>query len=148
MAVLTWGEPKVEISAYDGSTPGTSWTPLPEIKQDTASLSTEAGDKIEALDEGGNVIDTRIAKSKYTFTCQIFRKNGKSKPIVDEDGIITTNYGVRLVPEDDKLVGWQMPKTAVSCQEAWSSAEGTMWTYTFTGLKPDSGTILQDYSKS
>ena len=149
MAVLTWGEPKVEVGAWSGSTAPSTWKALPEIKQDTATLETEAGDKTEALDEGGNVVDTRTAKSKYTFTCQIFRKNGEEKPIADTDGVITANYGVRLTPEDSSLTGWQMAKTSVSCQESWSSADGTMWTYTFSGIKSDSSTtILQDYKAS
>lgn len=147
MAVLSWGEPTVEIAAL-GGTGSLSWSALPEIKQGTATLETEQGDKTEALDEGGSVVDARYAKSKYTFSCSIFIKKGDSKPIEDVDGVVTTNYALRLTPEDPAAAGFLLPKTNVSVQETWSSEEGGLWVYTFSALKPDEGTMLQRYTGS
>ena len=148
MAILSWGEPKVEIAPYVGGVlPGTpTWVELAQIKQGTATLETEQGDKTEALDEGGDVVDVRFGKSKYTFSCSLFIKKGDSKPIEDTDGVITTNYAMRLTPEDNAAMGFMLPKCNVSVQETWSSADGGLWVYTFSAIKPASGTTLQRFA--
>lgn len=147
MAVITWGKPEVEIGiTADGST-ATTFTELPEIKEDTALLTTEKGAKQEAIAEGGELVDVRYKKNKYTFTCDIFLKKGDTKPIVDADGVVSEKYSVRLTPEDDTLQGWVMDNTSVSVEESWSSAEGTLWKYTFEGIKPNTGNMLKPYTK-
>jgi len=146
MAVLSWGKPKVEIGkvTVNGDAP-TTWTALPDIVQNTAKLNTEQGNKTEAIAEGGGIVDTRVDKSKYTLELELFVKKGDTKPIADEDGIITDNYAVRLTPEDKETTGFIMDKTNVSCMETWSSADGGRWKYTFAGLLPKAGTILKPF---
>jgi hypothetical protein len=148
MSVLSWGKPKVEVAPYvNGALPSTpSWQALPEIQQGSSQLTTEEGDRTEALEEGGGLVDVRIGKNRYTFVCALFIKKGDSKPISDDDGVVTTNYAVRLTPEDPAAAGWMLPKCTVSVQESWTSADGGLWTYTFSALKPASGTMLQRYT--
>lgn len=148
MAVLSWGKPKVEVAPYvNGALPDTpSWQTLPEIQQGSAQLTTEEGDRQEALEEGGGLVDVRYNKNRYTFTLALFIKKGDSKPIVDDDGVVTNNYAVRLTPEDPQAQGFLLPKCSVSVQESWTSADGGLWTYTFSALKPASGTMLQRYT--
>lgn len=150
MAVLTWGKPKVEIAPYvAGVLPATpTWAELPEIKENTAKLTTAKGTKQEAKGEGGELIDARYNKNAYSFECDIFQKRGDSKPIEDADGLIIPNYAWRLTPEDSTLQGHQMDKTSVSVEESWTSADGTMWKYTFEGLKPATGNILKPYTEA
>lgn len=147
MAVLSWGGPIVEFFKLVAGkiTAGAVWSKMPEIKQGTAQLTTEAGEKTEAIDEFGNVVDTRTAKSKYTFECQIFVKKGDTRPIEDKDGVIVDNYAVRITPEDPETEGFIMENTSVSVEETWSSADGKLLKYTFAGLKPETGNILKPY---
>lgn len=147
MSVLSWGGPLVEFAKLvNGKLPeGATWEKMPEIKQGTAQLTTEAGEKTEALDEFGNVVDTRTAKSKYTFECQIFVKKGDKRPIADEDGVIIDNYAMRLTPEDPTTEGIKMDKCSVSVEETWSSADGKLLKYSFSGLKPEEGKICKPY---
>jgi len=148
MSILSWGKPKIEVAAFvDGALPSTpTWEELEEIKEGTAQLETEQGDKVEALEEGGGVVDVRFGASKYTFTFSLFMKKGDTKPIEDVDGVVSTNYALRLTPEDSAALGFMLPKCAVSVQETWTSADGGLWTYTFSALKPESGTTLQRYT--
>ena len=149
MAILSWGKPTVEcIITITGTAPTTgTWIVMPDIKEGTAKLATTKGTKTEAKAEGGAVVDVRYAVNSYEFTCEIFVKKSASKPIVDVDGLIAANYSLRLVPEDITLEGWLMDNTNASCEESWSSADGKMWKYTFTGLKATTGTILKAYTK-
>lgn len=147
MAVLGWGWNKLEITKSVGGAPAADavWTKFPEVKQGTAQLSVEAGEKVEAIDEKGDVVDTRTAKSKYTFECQIFVKKGDTKPIEDADGVIVENYAIRLTPEDPSTEGFLMENTSVAVEETWSAADGKLLKYTFSGLKPKNGKICKPY---
>jgi len=150
MSILSWGKPKVEVVAHvAGVIPAVPvWIVFPVIVEKTATLATEKGAKSEALGEGGEVIDTRYQKNKYSFSAELFVKKGDSKPIPDSDGLITTNYAVRLTPEDETLEGWIMEAAAVSVEETWSSEAGKKWKYTFDGVKPATGNILKPYTKA
>jgi hypothetical protein len=147
MSILSWGKPKAveigKLSAND-ETP-TTWKELPEIVQNTAKLTPQEGNKIEAIEEGGGVVDTRVEKNKYSFECELFVKKGDKKPIEDEDGVVIDNYAIRLTPEDPTTEGFILEKTSVNCVETWTSAEGKRWKYIFSGLKPKAGKILKPY---
>jgi hypothetical protein len=146
MAVLNWGKPTVQIGVVGagGSVPAT-WLELPAIVQGTAQLTTEAGNKTEAIAEGGDIVDVRYDKSKYTLELELFVKKGDAKPIDDNDGVIIDNYAVRLTPEDPAGYGFVMDNTSVACTETWTAADGSRWKYTFSGLKPATGKILKAY---
>lgn len=148
MSRLSWGKPKVEFTkSVDGAVPeAAQWTVFGDIKQGTSQLTTTAGERIEALDEAGDVIDTRTAKSKYSFEMQLYVKKGDTKPIEDEDGVIVDNYAIRLTPEDPSCEGFIMENTSVSVEETWSSADGKLWRYVFDGIKPASGNTLKPYN--
>ena len=145
MAILSWGKPKIEIAPSTGGVAGSVFTTFPVVKEGTAQLTPTKGNKLEATGEGGEQVDVRYSKNKYAFTCQVFVKKGDSRPISDNDGVILDNYTVRLTPEDDTTEGFIMDSCAVSVDEAWTSAEGKLLTYTFDGLKPASGNIVKPY---
>jgi uncharacterized protein YkuJ len=146
MSNLAWGKPKVEINAFIGGSLGLTWNQLPDLKQDSAKLTTGKGTKLEAIAEGGDVVDVKYQKNRYTFECEAFVQKGSSKPIEDVDGIVSENYGIRLTPEDDENEGWVMNKTVVTVETTWTSKDGTMLKYTFEGLKPATGKMLESYT--
>jgi len=145
MAVLSWGKPKIEIAPLDPDGTIGVWKEIDTPKQDSSQLNTEKGNKTEALEEGGGVVDAKYDKSKYSFVCELYAKKGKTKPIEDNDGIVLTNYAVRLTPEDPTTEGWMMEKTNVSVVDKWTSQDGKLWEYTFEGLVPPTGKILKPY---
>lgn len=147
MGVLNWGEPTIEFAKLTSDSPG-EFTSFGEIVQGTTALETTEGDETEALDEGGAVVDSRKDKNRYSLTFTLFVKRGDTRPIDDNDGVITDNYAVRLTPEDDTLPGFIMDKCSVSVVETWTAADGSRLTYTFRGLKPKTGKILKPYTRS
>lgn len=150
MAILSWGKPTVEFTESKDGAPGSSatWTKLPEIKENTAKLTPTKGNKQEAVAEGGDLVDTRYSKNKYLFECEVFVKKGDTRPIEDNDGVVSENYAVRLTPEDESNEGFILENTSVSVEESWSSADGKILKYTFDGLKPKTGNVLKPYTKT
>ena len=147
MAELTWGKPKIEIGVLGvGGIAPTIWTLLDNPVENTAKLNAEAGDKKEAKGEGGDLVDTRTGKNKYTFEYELFAKKGLSKPIEDDDGVVLDNYAIRLTPEDPTLGGFILDKTSVSVVETWDSENGSKWKYTHNALTPKEGKICKPYT--
>ena len=148
MAILSWGKPKIEIAPSTAGAVGTVFTEFPTIKENSAKLAVQKGNKLEAKGEGGEIVDVRYGKNSYQFECQVFVKKGDTRPIEDTDGVIAGKYSVRLTPEDDTLEGWIMDHTTVTAEETWSSEEGKMLKYVFDGLVPATGKILKPYTKA
>ncbi len=150
MAILSWGKPTIEVcKLVDGAVPAEAqWKALSEIVQGTTTLTSEQGEKYEALEEGGELVDVRYSKNKYTLEMELFIQKSGVKPIEDADGVVLDMYSVRLTPEDDSCPGFMMDKASVACTESWTSADGGRWKYTFTALKPATGKILKPYTKA
>lgn len=149
--ILKWGKPLLEIiKLVDGEIPSSSpqWTTLDNPKEDTTTLETTEGDVVEANGEGGELVDAYIKASSYQLSFQLFAKRDAEKPIEDEDGVILDEYAIRLTPEDDTLPGFMLPKCRVSVVDSYTAADGELWQYTFRALKPNTGKMKQEYTKS
>jgi len=138
--VLSWGKPKLEIKKL-GVTPG-AWVELPIPVEDTTNMNTEKGEKKEAKEEGGGLVDAMYKKSKYSLVFELFAKKDDKKPIEDIDGIVLDNYAIRLTPEDITVQGYLIDKANVSVVDKWSSADGGRIEYTFDALTPDDGSKI------
>ncbi|MBQ3679818.1 MAG: hypothetical protein IJP79_07240 [Paludibacteraceae bacterium] len=149
MAVISWGKPTIEIAICDRATSNLPqdpvWIKIDTPVDGTSQLETADGDKTEAIEEGGAVVDTYTKKSKYTFSFELFQKKGATKPIQDSDGVIMDNYAIRLTPEDSTCTGFIFKKASVSSQTTWNSADGGRWKYTFDALQPASGNLCEEY---
>ena len=149
MSVITWGKPKIEIAKYeDGALPQSPvWKEIPTPKENTTTLTSEKGDKKEAKVEGGELVDVKVGKNKYTFEFELYKTRGMVLPIEDEDGVVVDNYAVRLTPEDETLEGFIIEKSSVSVEKNWSSEDGETLKYTFEALKPATGKMCKTYKK-
>ena len=147
MSVLSWGKPKIEYGVSTAGAQASSWTEMPEIVDNTTSLTTEDGEVTEAREEGGAIVDVKRDKSKFSLTFTIFMKKGDTQPIADNDGVIIQDYSVRLTPEDEACTGFVLDCCTVSVQKTFSSAEGYRQTYTFEAKKPASGQMFKEYIK-
>lgn len=143
MAVIGWGQPKIYISPLDTQGNPTKWTLVPTPAEGTTELATEKGDKQEAKLEGGANEDVRYSKNTYSLSFTLRMSKGRSKLIEDEDGIISANYAVALIPEDEEVNGIMIDKAQVSVEDTWSAEEGGQWTYTFDALQPAKGTQVK-----
>ena len=139
---LKWGKMKVLISPRAGDAL-TGWKEIFTPVKDSFVLSTEDGEKLEAFIEGGERIAVRQDSSKFAFEFETFIAEGLPRPIEDIDGVVLDEYGIAMIPENDKLEGLLMKRTAVSVQHSLSSKDGHKVKYKFEALKPTEGRMLE-----
>lgn len=148
MSVLSWGKPTIKIADLTNGYPAdeSGWTTLPTPVQGTVQLDTAEGDTVQALEEGGGVVDSYTNKSQYTLNLELFVKKNEQKPIEDNDGVVVKNYAVRIIPEDPAATGYEMRKASVSCRDTMNSQDGGRVVYSFKALVPDdNGKMLRYY---
>ena len=143
MSVLSWGKPTKKYATSTNGTPGTTWTEIDTPKEDTTELTVEAGDETTATEEGGKIVDVRYDASSYELTFELFVKKGGTAPWEDEDGIVSGEYALRILPPDTDCFGVQIDRCTIRCELSYTAADGMLRKYTCKGLKPATGNILK-----
>lgn len=141
MSKISWG--KCSIYIKDLEETGAKWEQIPTPIEDSTELSTEKGDKLEALIEGGEAEDVKYKANKYALAYGIRRMKERAMPFADVDGVIAHRHAVAVVPEDNTAPGCLIDNSAVSCEDVYNAADGASVTYTHDVLKPDSGNAVK-----
>lgn len=149
MAELSWGKPKaIEFGKVgaDGAAP-TVWTKLAyDPVENSTKLTPTKGEKKEAKVEGGENEAVKYAKNTYVFEFEIRAAKGRTKPIPDEDGVVSGEYAFRLTPENPECEGFLIERSTVSVEDTFDTAEGKKWKYTADVLKPKEGNQVKPYT--
>lgn len=148
MAILSWGKPTIEFCPSVGGNPDGSWKKTATPKEDTTKLSQNPGEEKTATEEGGEVVDSRVGKSAFTFEFDHFVKKGEEPFVEDEDGVIAGEFAFRLTPEDEGGKGFLIERATLRCEQTYSSAEGILLHYVAKALKPATGKIIKPYQKN
>lgn len=148
MAVLSWGKPKIEHATSTNGAPADEWTEIDTPRQDSTQLTPTAGDTVEAKEEGGDLVDSRVGKTTYQFEWYNFVKKGKKAPFEDNDGVIAGEHAIRLTPEDEECEGIQIDRCTISVQEEYTAADGKLLHYIAKCLKPATGKTVKPYTKT
>ena len=138
---LSWGKPTLKVwqIAADGTTTGEGTT-LPTPIEDSTELQSEKGDKMEAKVEGGENEAVKYKRNTYTLVFNIRRAKGRTLPFEINDGLVSGNYKVQLIPEDDTTPGFTLNSGVVSINETWTAADGGIWEVTVDATRPDENT--------
>ena len=140
--IISWGIPTIVATSL-GTSPKTVNFDTPV--DGSTQLSSEKGDKMEALVEGGEPEAVKYKRGKYTLEFQIRIGKGRlpnsAKMIDGTDGVVPGEWQVTLTPEDSSegAPGFTIPKCVCSYTDTYSSSDGIIRTYTFDSLKPDTG---------
>ncbi|MDE7440648.1 MAG: hypothetical protein K2M69_00570 [Muribaculaceae bacterium] len=129
-----WGKPNIYIKDLD--TEGAGWEKIPTPAENTTKLTPTKGDKKEALLEGGDPEDVKYNRNKYALEYQIRRTGGKKMPIRHEDGVVANHYVVVVVPENRSAPGPYLPETAVTVDDAFTTADGGTDLYQHDAVAP------------
>lgn len=150
MAILSWGKGLLETCTSTGGAPATTptWAAIDTPKENTLKITPTAGAETTATEEGGDVVDSRNAKTTYILEFDLFVKKGVDRPWDDEDGLITGEHAFRYTPEDDTTEGFLIDRSTVRCEESYTTADGKLLHYVCRVLKPKIGKSLKKYVKT
>lgn len=141
MSKISWG--KCSIYKKDLDVTGGKWKKIPTPIDGSTELTTEKGDKLEALIEGGEAEDVKYKANKYALSYGIRRMKGRVMPYEDVDGVIAHRHAIAVVPEDPTAPGCLIDDSSVSAEENYNAADGASVTYTHDVLKPESGNAVK-----
>lgn len=136
---LSWGKPKkVVITRHDGLTSDELGIAgeYKNIVEDSAELSTEQGDKLEAPIEGGENEAELQKPSKYQFTMALRQGGGDNFSPQDDNGVITATYDVEIFPGNAGAAHVKVNNCACSIDKTWKASEGAKFALTFKTLAP------------
>ena len=141
MSVLAWNYGKFETVESEGGEPkaASQWTQIDVPKKDSLKVEPKEGETKEALDEQGNIVDSKTTPATYEITWEMFVKKGVDPPFDGADGVIAGEHAFRFTPDDPTCKGWRVDRATVSATISFSTSEGTLYKYKAKVLKPKTG---------
>ena len=146
MSVTSWGKCSIFIQPVGSAK--NEWDKLDTPKEDTTQVTPTKGDTMTQTEEGGGTVDRQTKKSTYEAAYQLFIKKGVSQPFKTIDGVVEGNYRLAIQPEDPELPGVYMGNTTVGAEEAFTTADGALITYTHSALIPDGDVVAKTTNKT
>ncbi len=145
MSVLAWNYGKFETVESEGGEPkaASQWTKIDVPKKDSLKVEPKEGETKEALDEQGNIVDSKTTPATYEITWEMFVKKGVEPPFDGEDGVIAGEHAFRFTPDDPTCKGWRVDRATVSATISFSTSEGTLYKYKAKVLKPKTGKVFK-----
>ena len=146
--IISWGVPTIKAAKLDANGAvatgdGAKSVTFPTPVDGSTQLSTEKGDKMEALVEGGEPEAIKYKRGKYTLEFQVrFGAGRKPEDLIDGvDGVVQGEWQLELEAEDKAqgAPGFKFAKSACSFEDSYTSEDGIIRTYTFESLKPATG---------
>lgn len=134
---IGWGKPRIMIKELGN--PNAKWMEVPTPVEDSVQLTPTKGDKKEAKLEGGDNEDVKYGKNNYELLYGIRVADNKTMPIKHDEGYVAAEYSVALQPENPKVSGFIIDRSAVSVEDPFTTSEGGVWTYAHDALKPEKG---------
>lgn len=141
MSVTSWG--KCSIFIQKVGTKKNEWDKLDTPKEDSTQMTSTKGDTMTQTEEGGGTVDRKTKKSTYEAAYQLFYKKAVAQPFQTIDGVIEGNYRLAIQPEDPELPGVYMGNTTIGAEEAYTTADGALITYTHSALIPDGDPVAK-----
>lgn len=145
MSVTSWGKCSIFIQPVGSAK--NEWDKLDTPKEDSTQVTPTKGDTMTQTEEGGGTVDRKTKKSTYEAAYQLFIKKGVSQPFKTIDGVVEGNYRLAIQPEDPELPGVYMGNTTVGAEEAFTTADGALITYTHSALIPDGDVVAKTINK-
>lgn len=146
MAKVNIGKCKIYHKTSTNGAPEASgdWTELPTPKEGTTTLSASEGTDVEAVIEGGEVIDSITASSTYTLEWEEWSEKGVAPSLDDVNGVVSGEHAFKVVPDrDEACPGFQIDRATVKAGLSYTTADGQRTKYTAKALKPASGNTVK-----
>lgn len=142
MSELSWrfGSLQKKISEGGKPKPGEAWDDIPTPKDKTLRTSSQAGERTEAKNEKGELVDAKQMPATEKIEFQLFVAKGKKIPFKDKRGIVGGEYALRFIPDDPTCIGWQADRVGITVLKSSDMETGILFHYegtVYTDAKGD-----------
>lgn len=144
--ILNFGKCRIDFTQSVGRAipTGATWTQITEPREGTAKLTTNEGADLEAKIEGGEILDSLPGKGSYTFEWEVFVKKGAAAPFNDNDGVVSGEWALRVIPvEDTTCPSIQIDCCVIKASQDYTVNDAWRIKYTAKALKPASGNTVK-----
>lgn len=158
--VMAWSECKIRIGkmpANEGM--ATELTELADPKYQTTELTSEEGDVLEAIKEGGQRVGYEKMQGSLTLTTRIIEPDDSlftlfglgevdSNELKVQTHVVADYYSLEVEPAHVGAKGIRAPKCSVSFSYGFSTSEGNYCDLTFGVLDGQAGYWYKRFTKA
>ena len=149
---MAWSKCKIEIGTTGASDAmASTFNDVGTILNQSSTLSAEAGDKMQAIATGGEVVAEEPQEGTLTLEttiieptaelinllglCNTISTPSSATEIVMKTHVVEGNWSVKVIPKNNGAWGIQAPKCSITYTPAWSEENGNQAVLTFSILK-------------
>ena len=146
---MAWSKCKIEIGQTGtNDAMASSLTSIGVISNQSSSLSAEAGDALQAIATGGEVVAEEPQEGTLVLETTVIEPTndllvmlGLTKETATADDvsvkthIVDGNWSVKVTPKNEGAMGIEAPKTTITYTPAWDEENGNVAVLRFSILK-------------
>lgn len=131
MGQLSWrfGSLQTKVSEAGKPKPGVAWDNIPPPKDKTLRTSSQAGERTEAKNEKGELVDAKQMPASEKIEFQLFVAKGEKIPFKDKRGIVGGEHALRFIPDDPTCIGWQADRVGITVLKSSDMETGILFQY-------------------
>ncbi len=142
--IMSWSKCKIEIGLTgDNDAMATDLTSIGVIKNQSSSMSSEAGDSLQAIATGGEIVAEEPQEGTVQIETTIIEPTDEFLQLIGimtDDNKITTHvidgdWSVKVTPKNKGAVGIMAPKCSLTYAPTWDEEEGRAGVLTINILK-------------
>lgn len=147
--IMAWNKCVIEIGKTgENDAMATTLTSIGTISNQSSTLSAEAGDALEAVATGGEIVAHEPQEGTLTLETTVIEPTndllvllGLTKETVAAENItvqthcVADNWSVKVTPKNKGAMGIEAPKTNITYAPAWDEEKGNTGVLTFNILK-------------
>lgn len=147
--IMAWSKCKIEIGQTGtNDAMAASLTSIGVISNQSSTLSAEAGDALQAIATGGEIVAEEPQEGTLTLETTVIEPDnsllvllGLTKETASADDVsvkthvVEGNWSVKVTPKNNGAMGIEAPKCTIAYAPAWDEENGNTAVLTFTILK-------------
>ena len=146
---MAWSKCKIEIGQTGtNDAMAASLTSIGVISNQSSTLSAEAGDALQAIATGGEIVAEEPQEGTLTLETTVIEPDnsllvllGLTKETAAADDVnvkthvVNGDWSVKVTPKNSGAMGIEAPKCSITYAPAWDEENGNTAVLTFTILK-------------
>ena len=147
--IMAWSKCKIEIGQTGTNDAiASSFTSIGVISNQSSTLEAEAGDALQAIATGGEIVAEEPQEGTLTLETTVIEptndllvmlgltlESATADDVQVKTHVVEGNWSVKVTPKNNGAMGIVAPKTTITYAPAWDEENGNTAVLTFTILK-------------